>query len=392
VLHDALAELPPGCAPACGACERPRSVEESLAGKKARAIRALSRWEDRIEDIVSPPEERRLGYRDRTALKALWTPEEGWRFGMEGVRTDVRGPLRFARPRPFVPLTDCPVHTERIRKMLHLPASALPPDEPEGSFPLSFLVVSGAQATFVFKAKTEPPSDGWLFEPRDGSPSLADALGDIGIEGLWFHANPAAGVRLFAKRGWRLAWGAPRSADSRGLLYGPASFSQLLPELHDASLDEARRFLVPGAGDAAADLYCGIGASLRLWRKCGADALGVEGSGEAVECALHNAPGAAVLRGSCADRAPMISEFLRSVPPERRIAYVNPPRTGLEPQVAELLASHQLRGAAYLSCSPGTLARDLAILEKEYIVERLVPYDFFPRTAAVEVLALLRGR
>ena len=39
-----------------------------------------------------------------------------------------------------------------------------------------------------------------------------------------------------------------------------------------------------------------------------------------------------------------------------------------------------------------TLARDLAILEKEYIVERLVPYDFSPRTAAVEVLALLRGR
>ncbi len=391
MVQNALTELPPGCAPACGACERPRSVEESLAGKKARAVRSLSRWEDRIEDVVSPPEEQRLGYRDRTALKALWIPEEGWRFGMEGVRTDVRGPLRFARPRPFVPLTDCPVHTERIRKTLHLLASALPPDEPEGRFPLCFLSVSGAQATLVFKAK-EAPSDEWLFTQRDGRSSTADALAAVGIEGLWFHANPAAGVRLFAKRGWRLAWGAPRSVDSRGLLYGPGSFSQLLPELHDASLDEARRFLAPAPGDAVADLYCGIGASLRLWRKCGADALGVEGSGEAVECALHNAPGATVLRGSCADRIPMISDFLRSVPPERRIAYVNPPRTGLEPQVAELLASHKLRGAAYLSCSPGTLARDLAILEKAYTVERLVPYDFFPRTAAVEVLALLRGK
>ena len=391
MLYDTLTELPPGCAPACGACERPRSVEESLAGKKARAVRALSRWEDRIEDVLSPPEERRLAYRDRTALKALWTAEEGWRFGMEGVRTDVRGSLRFARPRPFVPLTDCPVHTERIRKTLHLLATALPPDEPEGSFPLRFLSVSGAQATLVFKAKTEPPDD-WLFEPRDGRSSTADALAAVGIEGLWFHANPAAGVRLFAKRGWRLAWGSPRSIDSRGLLYGSASFSQLLPELHDASLEEARNFLAPIQGDAVADLYCGIGASLRLWRKCGADALGVEGSGEAVECALRNAPGAAVLRGSCTDRIPMISEFLRSVPPEYRIAYVNPPRTGLEPPVAKLLVSHQLRRAAYLSCSPGTLARDLAILEKAFLVERLVPYDFFPRTAAVEVLALFRGR
>lgn len=389
--HEENITLPPGCAPACGACERPRSVEESLAGKRARAVRALSRWEERIEDVVSPPEERRLGYRDRTALKALWTSEEGWRFGMEGVRTGVRGSLRFARPRPFVPLTDCPVHTERIRKTLSLLASALPPDEPEGRFPLRFLSVSGAQATLVFKAKTEP-SEVWLHVSRDGSPSPADALAAVGIEGLWFHANPAAGVRLFGKRGWRLAWGAPRSADSRGLLYGPASFSQLLPELHDASLDIAGRFLAPAPGDAVADLYCGMGASLRLWRECGADALGVEGSGEAAECALRNAPGAMVLRGSCADRVPMISDFLRSVPPEHRMAYVNPPRTGLEPEVTEMLASHKLRGAAYLSCSPGTLARDLAILENAYIVERLVPYDFFPRTAGVEVLALLRGR
>ena len=391
MIDEESAVLPPGCVPACGACERPRSAAESLAGKRARAVRALFRWEDRIENVVSPPEERRLGYRDRTALKALWTKEEGWRFGMEGVRADVRGPLRFARPRPFVPLTDCPVHTGRIRKTLYLLAFSLPPDEPEGSFPLRFLVVSGAQATLVFKAKTAPP-DGWLFASRHGRSSPAEELADIGIEGIWFHSNPAAGVKLFGKRGWRLAWGAPRSADSRGLLYGPTSFSQLLPELHDASLDEARRFLASVRGDAVADLYCGIGAGLRLWRECGAETLGVEGSGEAVECALRNAPEAAVLRGSCADRVPMISEFLRSVPPERRIAYVNPPRTGLELPVTELLASHRLRGLAYLSCSPGTLERDLAILERAYSVERLVPYDFFPRTAAVEVLALLRGR
>lgn len=204
MVQNAFAELPPGCVPACSACERPRSVEESLAGKKARAIRTLSRWEAGVEDVVSPPEGRRLGYRDRAALKALWTPEEGWRFGMEGVRTSVRGPLRFARPRPFVPLTDCPVHTERVRKAMSLLASALPP--------------------------------------------------------------------------------------------------------------------------------------------------------------------------------------------EHRIAYAKPPRTGLEPPVAELLISHQLRRAVYLSCSPGTLARDLAILEKAFSVERIVPYDFFPRTAAVEALALLWGK
>ena len=58
-----------------------------------------------------------------------------------------------------------------------------------------------------------------------------------------------------------------------------------------------------------------------------------------------------------------------------------------------MITAAQLKAArALLGMDQRTLARDLVILEKEYIVERLVPYDFFPRTAAVEVLALLRGR
>ena len=45
---------------------------------------------------------------------------------------------------------------------------------------------------------------------------------------------------------------------------------------------------------------------------------------------------------------------------------------------------------AYLSCSAGTLARDLAMLESAgYAVVRIHPYDFFPLTHHVEALALL---
>jgi tRNA/tmRNA/rRNA uracil-C5-methylase (TrmA/RlmC/RlmD family) len=46
---------------------------------------------------------------------------------------------------------------------------------------------------------------------------------------------------------------------------------------------------------------------------------------------------------------------------------------------------------AYLSCSAGTLARDLAGLESAgYVVCSLHPFDFFPLTHHVECLALLR--
>ncbi|MDD3708601.1 MAG: hypothetical protein PHR17_10130 [Aminobacterium sp.] len=45
---------------------------------------------------------------------------------------------------------------------------------------------------------------------------------------------------------------------------------------------------------------------------------------------------------------------------------------------------------AYLSCSAGTLARDLLYLEeKGYEVKHITPYDFFPNTYHVETLACL---
>lgn len=320
--------LPPGCAPACGACpEGPYSLSESLARKRARAERALAPWKGRIEDVLSVSADNRLGYRDRTALSARWDGREGWLFGMEGVRQGVPYPLRFQRPRPFVSLLDCPVHTPRVREILKALASGLPPDDPPGAFPLAFVAVSGAQCTLVFKSKADP-GDGWLASSAGGVP-LASMLERAGLEGLWIHLHPAAGVRLFAKGGWRLAWGIPRSRDSRGLLYGPGSFSQLLGGLHDRSLAEAREFLRPGPEKAVLDLYCGTGASMALWRPSGAAVLGVEAGGESVACARLNVPGAEVLRGTCADRLPQAEAFFVPVPAGRsaRVCQPAPDRT-----------------------------------------------------------------
>ena len=48
---------------------------------------------------------------------------------------------------------------------------------------------------------------------------------------------------------------------------------------------------------------------------------------------------------------------------------------------------------AYLSCSAGTLNRDLSALAAAgYTVEALMPYDFFPQTHHVETLALMIQR
>jgi tRNA/tmRNA/rRNA uracil-C5-methylase (TrmA/RlmC/RlmD family) len=173
-----------------------------------------------------------------------------------------------------------------------------------------------------------------------------------------------------------------------GLVHGAASFQQLLPELYKGALDAAEEFLAPAPGDSVIDLYCGLGATLRRWQSLGARAMGVELSGEAVECARLNS-GAEVLRGRCADRLPQLERWL-ALRKSRVLAYLNPPRMGLEPEVRDWLAGVRPERIAYLSCSPAALARDLEGFEAAgFRVQELLPWDFFPQTHHVETLALM---
>ncbi len=363
------APLLPGCPEACPGCAHRRLSRAGSEARKAVFLgRRLAPWKSRLESVRGELEAHRWGYRERTALLLRWDGSR-WQPGMR------------RRDRQFVAIPGCPVHAASVRQAqaVLLPRLPAPPQ-----LELAYWVQSGAQLTLVTR-QAEPPPAPWL------TPALAAGLAAAGVEGLWLNAHPSAGRRLFAKRGWRLLWGNPWSSDADGLRHGPGSFRQLLGRLYRESLDEAEAFLAPGPGDAVVDLYCGGGASLRRWLSRGAAAAGVELGGEAVACARVNAPAAALWQGACAQRLPQLRDCLRQRPPGRRLGYVNPPRTGLEPEVRAWLGE-ELRAErlAYLSCSAGTLARDLAALEAAgYRVARLTPYDFFPQTYHVEVLALL---
>lgn len=358
--------LPSGCEPACHGCRhRHLTREESLAQKQRYLERALAAWHDRLAPVHSAGEASRYGYRDRVTLNARWDEAHGWRFGL--MRRD-----------ELIPIPDCPVHTARVNGLLRLLRERLPPST---SLPLAYVHVAGAQATLIVKARSIDPA---LFG------DLLAGLGASGMGGVWLHCHPSAGRKLFARSGWQRLWGEAESSCHGGLVHGPTSFQQLLPALHTQTLQAAARHLTPRAGDAVLDLYCGLGSSLRVWTDAGATTLGVELGGDAVNCARRNAPNALVLRGTCVQRLPQVREWWqRQV--ATRLVYVNPPRSGLETELRAALAE-ELRPArvAYLSCSAGTLARDLAVFEGEgYAVDRLVPYDFFPGTHHVECLALL---
>jgi 23S rRNA (uracil1939-C5)-methyltransferase len=73
---------------------------------------------------------------------------------------------------------------------------------------------------------------------------------------------------------------------------------------------------------------------------------------------------------------------------------VNPPRGGLSAKVRGALgtaAFPQLRELRYVSCNPQTLARDLAaLITQGLVLVDAQPFDMFPQTEHVEVVASLR--
>lgn len=360
-------ELKEGCEIRCRACaHRALSAEESQSQKLRWLEDQLAQWKDKLAPLQAVPEPQRWSYRNKVCLSTSWA-KGGWQFGL------------ISR-KELIPIPRCPVHVEPINQAVQLLAPSLPPAP---RFPLAYYLQSGAQATLVLKAN-QPPDLSWC------SPWLQTRLSATGIEGLWLHLHPSAGRRVVAKKAWHLVWGRPRSVDSDGLVYGPTAFQQLIPPLYRRALDQAEAFLAPSPRDAVVDLYCGIGSSLRRWCKRGAWPIGVELDGEAVECARLNAPAAHLLRGRCAQRIPQLNAWLAGSECAKRLLYANPPRTGLEPQVRDWIAQLRPARMAYLSCSAGTLRRDVEVLERAGCrVEQIVPYDFFPQTHHVETLVFM---
>jgi 23S rRNA (uracil1939-C5)-methyltransferase len=363
--------LTPGCMEACPACpHRTLTMEESLSQKRNWLLSRLSPFSDQMEAVNSVGASQRLHYRDKVCLHAEYTGA-AWKIGVMK-----RGSV--------IPIPECPVHSDRVNAFLGELLLILPGFE---DFPLKYYVHSAAQVSLVCKSSTLP-------RPVILNRLKALARGHSGIEGLWLHLHPSAGFKVFGKGGWHLLEGEPFSVDESGLRYGPAAFQQLLPGLYGQSMGRAASFLRPSEETVVIDLYSGTGSSLRRWVEHHSACLGVEISGDAIEQASVNVTGTPVLRGTCKQRLPQLDEFINSEENEQKIKllYANPPRTGLEKEVADwIIHTLEPERIAYLSCSAGTLRRDLDTLVKgHYLVERLIPYDFFPQTKHIEVLSLLQ--
>lgn len=171
-------------------------------------------------------------------------------------------------------------------------------------------------------------------------------------------------------------------------------FFQVNPEVGAALVEYVADKVVECGASDLIDFYCGVGvfglcaSKLRVRMVTGFDT-----GRAAVRMANANARRLGLpARFFCEYSGRVASKALAQMRRPATMAVLDPPRAGLEKEVVSALIAHPPRDVLYVSCSPDTLARDLAMLTGggTYRVVSARLFDMFPRTAHFETCVHLR--
>ncbi len=171
----------------------------------------------------------------------------------------------------------------------------------------------------------------------------------------------------------------------------PSDFVQVNAELNAQMVERAVDLLAPQPSDRVLDLFCGLGNFSLPLARSGAQVLGIEGDAALIARARGNAHrnGLDRVEFLCANLA---DPSLCTAPWALRSydkVLLDPPRAGAQ-EVLPVIARSGASIVLYISCHPGSLARDAGILVHEhgFTLKAAGVMDMFPHTAHVESAAL----
>lgn len=175
------------------------------------------------------------------------------------------------------------------------------------------------------------------------------------------------------------------------LRFAPTDFTQVNHAINRVLVRRALCLLDPRAGERVADLYCGLGNFALAIARRGARVVAAEGSAEMVGRATANAAEnglAAAIDFRVLDLSGVDQAALAALGPLDRML-IDPPREGAIAVVKALPEPAPSR-IVYISCNPGTLARDAAVLVHTagYRLSAAGVVNMFPHTSHVESIAV----
>jgi 23S rRNA (uracil1939-C5)-methyltransferase len=210
------------------------------------------------------------------------------------------------------------------------------------------------------------------------------------------------GVRFYLQPGGPDSVGPMSAVDGTDLYYAlpefdlriyfsPTDFTQVNHAVNGVLVRRALTLLDPQPGERVADFFCGVGNFTLAIARRGATVVGVEGSAELVRRATRNAEANGLsasasfierdLYRAGSDPLAGLGRFDRML--------IDPPRDGAV-ELVKSLPEEGLQRLVYVSCSPGTLARDAAVLTqtKGYRLSAAGVVNMFPHTSHVESIAV----
>ena len=199
------------------------------------------------------------------------------------------------------------------------------------------------------------------------------------VHALW----PDAPALAFALPQWNVE-----------LAFRPLDFIQVNAGLNQKMIARTFELLDPQPQDRVLDLFCGLGNFTLPMARLVKEAVGVEGDAGLVARARENAQrnGLANAQFHAAD----LTQDQRGTPWMRQgfdKLLLDPPRSGAI-EVLKQLPLKQFDRIVYVSCHPGSLARDAGFLvnEQGYELKSAGVMDMFPHTAHVESIALFEKK
>ena len=235
---------------------------------------------------------------------------------------------------------------------------------------------------------------------EDNPAEIADVMDFIkrsfpGVTSLMYAVNTKAndsmdGVEVL------LYSGAPYiEEEMEGLVFrvGPKSFYQTNSAQALNLYRTARDFAGLTGDELVYDLYTGTGTIANFVARDARKVVGIEYVPEAIEDAKVNSAvnGIDNTEFFAGDMKDVLNDTFIAAHGVPDVMIVDPPRAGMHQDVVDTILRARPAKIVYVSCNPSTQARDIALLDAMYSVERVRPVDMFPHTHHVEnVVKLVR--
>jgi 23S rRNA (uracil1939-C5)-methyltransferase len=177
------------------------------------------------------------------------------------------------------------------------------------------------------------------------------------------------------------------------LEFGPVDFIQVNRQMNASMVAAAVELLQPGSGDSVLDLFCGLGNFTLPMARRAARAVGVEGDSTLIAKARSNAAGNGI--GNAEFLVENLFEPAKFGPWAKErydLLLLDPPRAGAV-ELLPRMEHWRPRRVVYISCHPGSLARDAEILvhNQGFKLTCAGVMDMFPHTTHVESIAVFEA-